>query len=121
MFCLSFAVRSSTGLDVWNIESKDGAKRQFKPFFNEAKGARAMTCSEHFYAYGNSVEGVKVFTSKMDLKFTVPRTKSHILKISPKESYLIVYEIYTSTKENPDNPNLFIYEVRCEANMTSFK
>lgn len=69
-----------------------------------------MSFSENFFAVGNSSDGVKVYNSKMELKFTVPRMKAYILKFSPKETYLIVYEIFTSNKENAENPNLFIYE-----------
>ncbi|CRK94154.1 CLUMA_CG007673, isoform A [Clunio marinus] len=110
---LNFAVRSGTGLEIWNIQNKDGttaSSRQFKPFFKEAKSARAMTCSSNFFAYGNSVDGVKVYNSKMELKFVVPRTKAYIIKFSPKESFLIIYEIFASSKENSDNPNLFFYD-----------
>lgn len=116
-------VRSGTGLEIWNVENKDGpiASRQFKPFFTETKGARAMTYSENYFAYGNSVDGVKVYeTSKMELKFTVPRTKAYILKFSPKETYLIVYEIFTSSKENAETPNLHIYETATGVEKISF-
>lgn len=102
------------------MENKDSA-RQFKPFFKEAKGARAMVYSENFFAYGNSTDGVKVYkSSNMELKFTAPRNKAYIIKFSPKETYLIVYEIYTSNKENPDLPNLFIYETESGQEKASF-
>lgn len=105
-------MRSGNGLECWNVEGKDGSvdKRQFKPFFKEAKAARSIAYSENFFACGNSSEGVKVYNSKMQLKFTVPNTKAYILKFSPKETFLIVYEIFTSSKENSENPNLFIYD-----------
>lgn len=112
-------VRSGNGLEIWNVENNSAA-RQFKPIFKEAKPARAMTTSENFFAYGNSADGVKVYSSKMELKFTVPRTKAYILKFSPKETFLIVYEIYTSSKENSDNPNLFIYETATGQEKSSF-
>lgn len=105
------------------MANKDSAvpeSRQFKPFFKEAKPARAMTFSENFFAVGNSADGVKVFNSKMELKFTVPRTKAYIMKFSPMETFLIVYEIFTSSKENVDNPNLFIYETATGAEKCSF-
>lgn len=85
------------------------AKRTFKPVFKDTKPARAMTFSENYFATGNSSDGVKVYNSKMELKFSVPRNKAYIIKFSPKETYLIVYEIFTSSKENSDNPNLFFY------------
>lgn len=115
-------VRSGNGLEVWNIKNKDGpvATREFKPFYKEANAARAMTYSDNFFAYGNSVDGVKVFDSKMELKFTVPRTKAFILKFTPKETYLVVYEIFTSSKENIENPNLFIYDTASGAEKISF-
>lgn len=121
MFAL-LLVRSGTGLEVWNVSDKDGplALREFKPFYTEAKAARAMAYSDNFLAFGNSSDGVKVFDSKMELKFVVPRFKAFILKFSPKETYLIVYEIFTSSKENSDNPNLFIYETATGAEVKSF-
>lgn len=121
MFCF-FSVRSGTGLEFWNVENKDGppAKRSFKPFFKETKPARTMTSSENFFAYGNNVDGVKVYNAKMELKFTVPRTKAFTIKFTPKETYMIVYEIFTSSKENSDNPNLFIYETATGQEKCSF-
>lgn len=105
-------MRSGSGLEVWNVDNKSGvpSAQQFKPFFKDTVPARAMTYSENFFAAGNSVDGVKVYNSKMELKCTLPHKKAYILKFTPKESYLIVYEIYTSSKENSENPNLFIYE-----------
>lgn len=115
-----FLVRSGSGLETWNVENKDST-RQFTPFFKEAKGARAMVYSENFFAYGNSTDGVKVYKSaSMELKFTAPRTKAYIIKFSPKETYLIVYEIFTSNKEKSDNPNLFIYETETGDEKASF-
>lgn len=122
-FCFVYAVRSGNGLELWNVANKDSAapaSRQFKPFFNETKPARAMTFSENFFAFGNSADGVKVYNAKMELKFTAPRTKAYILKFSPKETYLIVYEIFTSSKENADNPNLFIYDTATGSEKCSF-
>lgn len=115
-------MRSGNGLEVWNVEKSNSAAAvsQFKPIFKEAKAARAMTTSENFFAYGNSVDGVKVYNSKMELKFTVPRTKTYILKFTPKESFLIVYEIFTSSKENSENPNLFIYDTATGQEKCSF-
>src|SRR5690349_20348469 len=77
--CLLFLVRSGNGLEVWNVDNNAAqpAARSFKPIFKEEKAARAMTTSENFFAYGLT-EGVKVYNSKMELKFTVPRTKAYI-------------------------------------------
>jgi translation initiation factor 2A len=119
-----FTVRSGNGLELWNVVNKDSvapASRQFKPFYKETKPARAMTYSDNYFAVGSSSDGVKVFSSaKNELIFTVPRMKAYILKFSPKETYLIVYEIFTSSKENSDNPNLFIYETATGAEKCSF-
>lgn len=123
MFCFVCLVRSGSGLEIWNIENKDGSTstRQFKPVFKEAKAARSMTYSDNFFAYGNGSDGVKVYNSAtMELKFVVPRVKAYIIKFSPKETYLIVYEIFTSNKENSDNPNLFIYETASGQEKASF-
>jgi uncharacterized protein with WD repeat len=46
--------------------------------------------------------------------------KPYIMKFSPKETFLVVYEIFTSSKENADNPNLFIYETATGAEKCSF-
>lgn len=122
-FVLFVLVRSGSGLEIWNVENKDGtpATRQFKPFFKEAKAARSMAYSENYFAYGNTTDGVKVYDSAtMKLKFTVPRTKAYIIKFSPKETFVIVYEIFTSSKENSDNPNLFIYETASGQEKVSF-
>lgn len=117
-------VRSGKSLEVWNVENKDGAPsaRQFKPTFKEPKTARAMTYSDNFFAFGNSTDGVKVYkSSTMELKFIVPRMKAYIIKFSPKETYMIVYEIFTSTsKENSDIPNLYIYETASGQEKCSF-
>lgn len=115
-----FLVRSGSGLETWNVENKAGT-REFKPFFKEAKAARAMVYSDNYFAYGNSTDGVKVYkSSNMELIFTVPRKKAYIIKFSPKETYMIVYEIFTSNKENSDNPNLFIYETESGEEKASF-
>jgi hypothetical protein len=117
------AVRSGNGLELWNVANKDSptaASRVFKPFFKETKPARAMTYSENYFAVGNGTDGVRVFNSKMELKFTAPRMKPYIMKFSPKETFLVVYEIFTSSKENADNPNLFIYETATGAEKCSF-
>lgn len=119
----SLPVRSGNSLEVWNVENKDAAPsaRQFKSTFKEPKAARAMTYSDNFFAYGNSTDGVKVYkSSTMELKFTVPRMKAYIIKFSPKETYMIVYEIFTSSKENSDNPNLYIYETASGQEKCSF-
>lgn len=116
-------MRSGTGLEVWNIQNKDAApaQRQFKPFFKDTKPARAMCFSENFFAIGSQVDGVKVYNAKMELKFTLAaRTKPFVLKFSSKETYLIVYEIFTSNKENSDTPNLFIYETASGQEKSSF-
>ena len=117
-------VRSGSGIEIWNVENKDGSPstRQFKPFFKEAKAARTMAYSENFFAYGNTTDGVKVYSSaNMELKWNaVPRTKAYIIKFSPKETYTIVYEIFTSSKENSDSPNLFIYETESGQEKASF-
>lgn len=118
-----FAVRSGNSLECWNVSNKDSptpASRVFKPFFKEMKPARVCEFSENFFAVGNSVDGVRVFNSKMELKFTAPRMKPYIMKFSPKETYLVVYEIFTSSKENVENPNLFIYDTSTGSEKCSF-
>lgn len=103
-----------------NKDSPSAASRVFKPHFKETKGARSITYCENFFAVGNSVDGVRVFDSKMELKFTVPRMKPYIVKFSPRETFLIVYEIFTSSKENTENPNLFIYDTATGVEKSSF-
>jgi translation initiation factor 2A len=113
-FILSILVRSGNSFEIWNVNNKDGktaASRQFKPIFKETKGARAMTYSENYFAVGNA-EGIRVYDTKseeMKIMWSAPHKKSYVLKFSPKQGYLVVYEIYTSSKDTPDAENLFIY------------
>jgi translation initiation factor 2A len=116
-------VRSSNGIEVWSIENKDdvtASARVFKPIFKEARAARSMIFNEHYFAYGTNTE-VKVFQlPECQLKYAIERPKSHILKFSPKGTFLIVYEIYISNKDNPNNSNLFFYEVTTGKQVASF-
>lgn len=106
------AVRSSSGIDVWTIVNKDAPQtsaRSFKPFFKEAKAARTVAYSPSYFVYGSNAE-VKVFSlDNYELKYTISRTRSHVIRFSPKGTFLIVYEIFVSTADNPNSPNLFIY------------
>lgn len=44
------------------------------------------------------------------------------LKFSPSSTYIVVYEIFFTTKENPEgNPNLFIYKTKTGEEVFSFK
>lgn len=121
-FIFSFLVRSSSGIEIWEVLNKDSpvpSGRIFKPFFKEAKPARAVAYSHTYFCYGSNTE-VKVFNLNYELKYTLPRTRSHVIKFSPKGTYLIVYEIFVSTKESPNNPNLFIYEADTGKELISF-
>lgn len=108
-------------MEVWTIENKDSAAsaRVFKPILKEARPARALAFNEQYFAYGSNTD-VKVFNINYELKYTIPRPRSHIIKFSPKSTYIIVYEIYISTKDNPMNPNLFIYEAATGREVQSF-
>lgn len=115
-------VRGSGGVEVWTIENKDAATtsdRVFKPIFKESRIARAMAFNENYFAYGTSTE-IKVCNTSYELKYSIPRPRSHIIRFSPKGTYLIVYEIYISTKENPNNPNLFFYETATGKELQTF-
>lgn len=109
-------MRSGNSFEIWSIKNKDEKapdSRQFKPFFKETKSARSMVYSDTFFAVGNN-DGVRVYdTRKEDMKlmWSAPHSKSHILKFSPSQGFLIVYEIYNTNKEQPDLHNLFIYEM----------
>ncbi len=114
-------MRGSSGVEAWKIENPNGpvSARIFKPFFKEARSARSMAFNENYFAYGSGTD-VKVFDNNYELKYSVPRPRSHILKFSPKGTYLIVYEIYISTKDNPMNPNLFFYEASTGKELQNF-
>ncbi|KAG5675371.1 hypothetical protein PVAND_005280 [Polypedilum vanderplanki] len=120
---MNFVVRSSTGIDVWEISNKDDpvpSKRVFKPFFKETRSAaRCLAYSEKYFACGTK-DNVKMYNLNYELQYTIPLTRSHILKFSPKGTYLIVYEIFISTKENPNSPNLFIYDADTGKELISF-
>ncbi|XP_070494966.1 eukaryotic translation initiation factor 2A [Chironomus tepperi] len=119
---MNFAVRSSSGVDIWEISNKDSLNasgRVFKPFFKEAKAARAVAYSSTSFAYGSNTE-IKVFNLNYELKYTIPRSRSHIIKFSPKGTFLIVYEIFVSTKESTTNQNLFFYEADTGKELISF-
>lgn len=120
---MNFAVRSSSGVDIWSVENKDdpvASKRVFKPFFKDtSSAARCLAYSEKYFVVGTQAD-VKVYNIKYEQLFVIPRTRSHIIKFSPKGTYLIVYEIFISTRENPNNPNLFIYEAKTGKELICF-
>ncbi|KAL7040107.1 hypothetical protein ACKWTF_000272 [Chironomus riparius] len=119
---MNFSVRSNSGIDVWEIKNKDSQSasgRVFKPFFKESKGARAFAYSSSSFVYGSNTE-VKVFNLNYELQYTIPRSRSHVIKFSPKGTFLIVYEIFVSTKESPNSPNLFFYEAETGKELISF-
>jgi translation initiation factor 2A len=120
---VSLAVRSSSGVDIWQIENKDdpvASKRTFKPFFKESKAAaRCVAYSDKLFVYGGKEE-MRVYDLNYVHKYSIPHTRSHIVKFSHKGTFLIVYEIFISTKENPNSPNLFIYEADTGKELISF-
>lgn len=119
---MKWIVRSSSGIDIWEINNKDSQNasgRIFKPFFKEAKAARSVAYSSSMFAYGSNTE-VKVFNLNYELKYTIPRSRSHIIRFSSKGTFLIVYEIFVSTKESPNNPNLFFYDADNGKELISF-
>jgi translation initiation factor 2A len=71
------------------------------------------------FAYGSQTD-VRVYDLNYELKYTVPRSRSHVIKFTPKGTFLMVYEIFISTQENPNNPNLFIYDSETGAERISF-
>lgn len=116
---LFFLARSSNGIEIWAIQNKDAVSsnaRVFKPIFKEACAARSMCFNENFFAYGNNDE-VRVYSINLELIYTIPRPRSHIIRFSPKGTYLIVYEIYVSSK---DSANLFFYETTTGKELKSF-
>lgn len=116
-----FLVRSGNSFEIWSV-SKDVKSRQFKPFFKETKSARSMAYSQSYFAVGNN-EGVRLYDTRNDnmkLMFSAQHSKSHILKFSPSQGFLIVYEIYNTNKEQPDMHNLFIYEIATGTMKISF-
>jgi translation initiation factor 2A len=121
-FCF-FLVRSSSGIEIYEIVNKDAAvsSRIFKPFFKEAKPGRAMAFNDKYFVYGNNNE-IKVFyNANHELKYTIPRSRSHIIKFSPKGTFLIVYEIFVSSKEDGKIlPNLFLYDVETGRELQNF-
>lgn len=120
VFIVVFLVRSSSGVEVWSGRVDGGAaERGFKAFFKEARPARSMTSNEKYFAYGSNTD-VRVYSTNYELLYTIPRPRSHILKFSPKGTYLIVYEIYISTKDDPMNPNLFFYEASTGKELQNF-
>jgi len=104
---------------VNNKDSQNASGRVFKPFFKEAKAARSVAYSSTKFAYGSNTE-VKVFNLNYELQYTIPRSRSHVIKFSPKGTFLIVYEIFVSTKESPNNPNLLIYDADTGKELISF-
>lgn len=117
-------MRSGNSFEIWSINNKDDKapdSRQFKPELKETKSARSMAYSDTFFAVGNN-DGVRVYdtTKEMKLMWSAQHSKSHILRFSPNQGFLIVYEIYNTNKEQPDLHNLFIYEMATGKMKTSF-
>lgn len=111
----SISVRSGNGLEMWQISNKDGpaSTRKFQPHEGftkeETRTCKAMTFSDKLFAFCNGSVVKIMDSSDFKLKASLPCSRAHILKFSPMGTYVIVYEIFISSKENPDNPNLFIY------------
>ncbi|CAO1339026.1 unnamed protein product [Diamesa hyperborea] len=128
MTSLKLAVRSGTGLEVYQHNNKTGsAVVPFQPFEgftkDESKACKALIFSEcgKFFAYGNGKE-VKIMDEKFNCKISLQRPKAMFLKFSPSSTYIVVYEIFFTTKENPEgNPNLFIYMTKTGEEVFSFK
>ncbi|XP_026480953.1 eukaryotic translation initiation factor 2A-like [Ctenocephalides felis] len=113
------AVRSSSGICVWsnnNGNSESGNYSECQDFDKEVnKSCKAMVFSPNgkYFAWTNSTNVKVCCTSDWKLKVEIPRTKVLDLKFSPKDTYLMTYEIYATNKTNPqgfNNLNVFLVE-----------
>ncbi|KAG4076118.1 hypothetical protein HA402_011464 [Bradysia odoriphaga] len=108
----ALAIRSSVGVELWN----SGSKVDYAPNPNfprdESKFCRAIAFSGdgRFLAWANGTN-VQICSSK-DWKviFSLPKPKTFYLKFSPSGRYLVLWELFITTKENPEGtPNLNVY------------
>lgn len=74
---------------------------------------RAITFSDcgKYLAWSNGRAVQIASTETWKVITTLPRPKCYNLKFSSKSTYLMTFEIFTTTKDNPTgNPNLYIYK-----------
>lgn len=121
-FC--FPVRSNTGVELW---SNDGLKSPFTPdskfLKDESKFCRVLVFSPdgEFLAWSNG-STVQVCRASGDWQVvaSLPRPKVSAMKFSPRGTYLMTWEIFLTSKENPaGSPNLYVYRTQTGEEMYS--
>ena len=108
------ALRSSTVVKIWKStggpQSSYTQDEKFKR--EEAKLCRAIVFSPdgRFFAWGNGTQ-VQISTIDWKIVASLPRPKAFYLKFSPKGTYIMTWEIFTTSPANSGGlPNLFIYK-----------
>lgn len=108
------AVRSNTGVEVWNATSTKSYAADPTFAREESKNCRAIVFSPdgQFLAYANG-SNVRIASPSDNWKIiaTLPRPKAFYLKFSPKGTYLMTWEIFTTSPACPDGShNLYFYK-----------
>lgn len=108
-------VRSSVGIEIWNSPGFKAPYEPNKQFVkDESKNCRAVAFSPNgqYLAYNNGTTLKIINTSDWNEKCQLPRPKAFYLRFSPRGNYLITWELFAKTPDNPDgSPNLYVYKI----------
>ncbi|XP_063703952.1 eukaryotic translation initiation factor 2A-like [Culicoides brevitarsis] len=111
----ALALRSNTGVEVWNASNTDKSYVADPAFArDESKNCRALVFSHDgkYLAWANGTK-VHIATPHDNWRIiaSLPRPKAFYLKFSPRGTYLMTWEIFTTSPANPEGaPNLYFYE-----------
>ncbi|XP_055701589.1 eukaryotic translation initiation factor 2A [Phlebotomus papatasi] len=109
----ALAIRSSVGVELWATSKNEFPYVPYEKFpRDDSKHCRALEYSPdgRFLAWGNGAKVQLCRTSDWEVIASLPRPKAFYLKFSPRGKYLMTWEIYAITKDNPEgSPNLYVY------------
>lgn len=107
------AVRSNTGVELWKATGSKSYLIETNFTRDESKNCRAIVFSPdgRFLAWANGTN-VQISTcATWKVIATLPRPKAFYLKFSPNGTYLMTWEIFTTSPSNPDgSPNMYFYK-----------
>ncbi|XP_063707650.1 eukaryotic translation initiation factor 2A-like [Culicoides brevitarsis] len=108
----ALALRSGTGIEIWKATSNKSFVADASFVRDESKNCRAVVFSPNgeYLAWANGTK-VHVATPNWKVITSLPRPKAFYLKFSPKGTYLMTWEIFTTSPANPEgSANLYFYK-----------
>jgi len=110
----ALALRSSTGVEIWKATGSKSYISDPSFVHDESKNCRAVVFSPdgRYLAWANGTIVQISTTDTWKVIATLPRPKAFYLKFSPNGTYLMSWEIFTTSTSNPNgSPNLYLYKI----------